>query len=90
MNEVDIIRNFINLLNQQSPNQARLTPVKVEHPDETDDTAMVFPLQQKMNFLKQLTNNNFDDENTKVDQIKTMAGIDPVTLIIQDEDDNLI
>ena len=43
-----------------------------------------------MNFLKQLTNNNFDDENTEVDQIKTMVGIDPVTLIIQDEDDNLI
>ena len=90
MNEVDIIRNFINLLNQQSPNQARLTPVEVEHPDETDNKTMVFPLQQKMNFLKQLTNNNFDDENTEVDQIKTMVGIDPVTLIIQDEDDNLI
>ena len=85
MNEVDIIRNFINLLNQQSPNQARLTPVEVEHPDETDDTAMVFPLQQKMNFLKQLTNPQ--DELT---QIKTIAGIDPVTLIIQDENNDLI
>ena len=85
MNEVDIIRNFINLLNQQSPNQARLTPVEVEHPDETDDTAMVFPLQQKMNFLKQLTN-----PQDELKQIKTIAGIDPVTLIIQDEEDNLI
>ena len=44
MNEVDIIRNFINLLGQQSPNQARLTPVEVEHPDETDNKTMVFPL----------------------------------------------
>ena len=85
MNEVDIIRSFINLLGQQSPNQARLTPVEVEHPDETDNSTMVFPLQQKMNFLKQLTSPQ--DELT---QIKTIAGIDPVTLIIQDEDDNLI
>lgn len=85
MNEVDIIRSFINLLGQQSPNQARLTPVEVEHPDETDNSTMVFPLQQKMNFLKQLTNPQ--DELT---QIKTIAGIDPVTLIIQDEEDNLI
>ena len=85
MNEVDIIRNFINLLNQQSPNQARLTPVEVEHPDETDDTAMVFPLQQKMNFLKQLTN-----PQDELKQIKTIAGIDPVTLIIQDENNDLI
>ena len=85
MNEVDIIRSFINLLGQQSPNQARLTPVEVEHPDETDNSTMVFPLQQKMNFLKQLTSPQ--DELT---QIKTIAGIDPVTLIIQDEEDNLI
>ena len=85
MNEVDIIRSFINLLGQQSPNQARLTPVEVEHPNETDNSTMVFPLQQKMNFLKQLTNPQ--DELT---QIKTIAGIDPVTLIIQDEEDNLI
>ena len=85
MNEVDIIRNFINLLSQQSPNQARLTPVEVEHPDETDDTAMVFPLQQKMNFLKQLTN-----PQDELKQIKTIAGIDPVTLIIQDENNDLI
>ena len=85
MNEVDIIRNFINLLNQQSPNQARLTPVEVEHPNETDDTAMVFPLQQKMNFLKQLTN-----PQDELKQIKTIAGIDPVTLIIQDENNDLI
>ena len=85
MNEVDIIRSFINLLGQQSPNQARLTPVEVEHPNETDNSTMVFPLQQKMNFLKQLTSPQ--DELT---QIKTIAGIDPVTLIIQDEEDNLI
>ena len=85
MNEVDIIRSFINLLGQQSPNQARLTPVEVEHPDETDNSTMVFPLQQKMNFLKQLTK-----PQDEVTQIKTIAGIDPVTLIIQDEDDNLI
>ena len=88
MNEVDIIRNLINLLGQEntSPNQARLTPVEVEHPDETDDTAMVFPLQQKMNFLKQLTN----PCNDELTQINTPDEIDPITLIIQNDEDNLI
>lgn len=85
MNEVDIIRNIINLLGQQSPNQAKLTPVEIEHPDETDNTTMVFPLQQKMNFLKQLIN----PCDSELAQVNTSNEIDPITLIIQNNEDNL-
>lgn len=102
MNLTDVIKNFADFLNQveqgkdTSPNQAELTQVDVEHPDNSDSVVMIPPLQQKLELLKKSVgvDSAFDGHSAgeevpssleldELDRIKKIAGINLPTAVIQ-------
>lgn len=82
--------------NRLNPNAAHLSPIEVDHDDKTDPTAMVPPLQMKLELLKKATgvDSIYDDESgedmDELDQLKHMAGIavGPVVAQIEASEDN--
>lgn len=57
MSPAEILRALADMIDRHSeknssPNQAVLTPVDVDHTDDTETSVMIPPLQQKMELLK--------------------------------------
>ena len=99
MRATDFLRSLADLIDQTdgkeaitSPNKVELSPVKVDHTDNTISDTAVFPLQQKLELLKKATgvDNIYDKENEEeideLEQLKHAAGINPATVFIASDD----
>jgi hypothetical protein len=104
MKAAEILRKLADMIDQHSDAQsarpansvqhAKLAPVEITIPDETELTTMLPPLQAKLEILKKATGieSYYDDECEEPDEltrIKQNAGISPVVVHVAADDDIL-
>lgn len=89
----EILRSVADEIDQLNATEKMSIPVKVDNVDAAASTTMVSPLQQKHELLKQAGGvaNNVDafeePDDSELDNIKKLAGIDLIDLIAQDENE---
>lgn len=98
MRAQEFIRQLADLLNQKTTeepatSQAVLTPVAVDNTDDTEASAMIPPLQQKLELLKKSVGvtsafNDGEEEEfpDELEIIKRSAGITPTQMNTFDPD----
>jgi hypothetical protein len=103
MTAQELLRALVDLIDKNSKsdqpvntNNAELTPVEVDHTDQTVTTTMVPPLQVKMELLKKAVgvDSIYDtdepsDNADELDILKKNAGINPAVVQIASDDEPL-
>lgn len=92
----DVLHSIADMLdkqgNNESPAKSELTPVHVDHTDDTESVTMIPPLQQKLEILKKTAgmDNAMDDNSDELDDIKKLTGVKAVIQHIAGEDNDIV